>query len=146
LGVDENIRNEVIGISDPIKDLHASVVDVEPLLGITVGGSKVGEIVVRVGPTNGYYQNMYVTHLPLFWTSEGANITKHLADELGLGIYTAVDFGVAMMYIGYTLGPILILAGIYQFVRWHNMNFYPRDGYNYDQQSLINEDNKFITF
>jgi hypothetical protein len=127
------------------------------------------EIVVLVGPTNAYYQDMFSTHLPVFWTSEGANITKDLADEMALGIYTAVGVAEAFIsridgasvcrccaymwrqglyYSGYILGPLCLAASGYFFTKWHKEWYVPRDRHGDlggfaggERQRLINNDN-----
>jgi len=120
-------------------DEHASYTCVEAFSGITFDGGKVGQIVIKVGPTLiPEYDTLHVdTYLPIVWFKEGGRANSNQADEFLDGVVAGRDIRNVLLPLFSVLSALTYLGGFYLVFKYVSSN-YKYAGDTFDGKGLLN--------
>jgi hypothetical protein len=126
LDAEPAISSSVNGLS-PNRDLHDTVIDVEPTSGAVLHAAKRLEINVQIGPVDWnvvspgicfsygcptWFANMSSSFLPVMWVEETGSVTDSQASDFRHSVYVAQAASYYTAIIGYIVGNVVITLAV----------------------------------
>jgi lysosome membrane protein 2 len=147
LDADKGYLNNVTGM-DPVRSLHDSNLDVEPITGAVMRAAKRIQINLRLVRNSDFVETekiMPLLMMPVFWASEEGSLTKSLANKFKKKVYVAKYGMEGAVWGGVGLGGLVFLTMSLCFVglviqqcRYRRGNQRPVATYPDEDQPLLN--------
>lgn len=112
---DAGLRANLTGMTDPVRALHDTYVDAEPLTGIVMNAAKRLQANIWVTPTPTDFDGVWLKSaaqvlLPIFWAEQSGSIPNNLANEFVGSVYLAQSLAFWLRWIGFFAGAALCVA------------------------------------
>ncbi len=116
-------QDEFVQNMKPNREIHDIRIGVEPRTGAVMDANKALQGNFRVGPvqvdaTVTFFPNMKDFYFPAGWLTEAGTITPSKAKTFRSKVVAATDASYYVFWIGFTLGPALILIGAIFFFKY----------------------------
>jgi len=130
LDADQELLDDVQGLTPPVRELHDTMVDVEPISGVTMQAAKRLQVNYKLEPwvingTNGNYYNWYprtgdgalgLRMIPVGWVDEFATITSSKASDFRAKVYAAQGAIRYLPLLGGIFGAIAVAAALHMLI------------------------------
>lgn len=110
----ETVAGSVSCCDNPDPDIHASIIDVDPITGATMYARRRVQVNIKIGPTDTFaYRNLREAYMPILWYEEAGGLTKSLANDYKKAVYGAIELGDNIEIAGAVLGPVFLVSSVF---------------------------------
>jgi hypothetical protein len=111
LDAEQNLIDSIIGLN-PMKELHNTYLDIEPISGAVMDAAERFQINLLVSKTDIWYKKCYEGIMPILWLEFGGKITEDLANKFKKLVYGTQSLSENLFQVINTLGATFIIPGI----------------------------------
>ncbi|MBD3211208.1 MAG: hypothetical protein GF311_01275 [Candidatus Lokiarchaeota archaeon] len=102
---------ETVEGMNPDKTKHNTIIDVEPISGITMNAKQRIQINFEVSPSEHLKSNINQSIMPIMWFERGGQVPKDLANEFSSQVYPALIAKNNIMFWGLQIGAMMTITG-----------------------------------